>query len=54
MTVTALGLRHRTTTLGYVFREKPRLKNIRKELVEELGIGLADLMKIKQGQDFIV
>lgn len=53
MTVTALGLRHRTTTLGYVFREKPRLKNIRKELVEELGIGLADLMKIKQGQDFM-
>jgi len=52
LTVKAIPLEHRTQTYGYLFREKKRLLNIRKEQIEELGLGIADLIRLKQGEDY--
>jgi len=54
MTVTALELRHRTPTLGYLFREKSKLLNIRKERISELGLGVADVVRVKEGADHML
>jgi ribonuclease Z len=53
MKVTAIPLKHRTTTFGYIFREKRRLLNLRKECIEVYGLGIADVVKIKQGADHV-
>jgi len=51
ITVTAIPLKHRTKTYGYVFREKSRPLNLRKESIEQYGLGIADRVRIKQGAD---
>jgi len=51
--VSAIPLKHRTLTYGYLFREKPKALNVRKECIEEYGLGIADLVKIKGGEDHI-
>jgi len=53
ITVSAIPLKHRTPTFGFLFREKKRLLNINKEQIQEHGLGIADLVKIKQGEDYI-
>ncbi|MFH0759127.1 MAG: ribonuclease Z [Bacteroidota bacterium] len=53
ITVTAVPLKHRTLTYGYIFREKRRALNVRKEKIAEYGLGIADLVKVKQGKDHI-
>ncbi|MEN8203394.1 MAG: ribonuclease Z [Bacteroidota bacterium] len=52
LTVLPIPLTHRTTTFGYLFREKKKLLNVRKEQIEKYGIGIADVVRIKQGEDF--
>jgi len=54
ITVKAIPLAHRTTTYGFIFREKPRMLNIKKEKIGELGLGIADMVKIKRGEDFVL
>jgi len=49
--VEAIPLKHRTTTFGYLFREKKKALNIRKEAIRQYGLGIADLVKVKQGLD---
>ena len=51
--VSAIPLRHRTLTYGYLFREKPKALNVKKECIEKYGLGIADVVKIKQGEDYI-
>lgn len=51
--VTAIPLKHRTLTYGYLFREKLKALNVRKECIEEYGLGIADVVKIKGGEDYI-
>ncbi len=51
--VISIPLKHRIPTYGYLFREKHSLLNVRKEKVERYGIGVADLVRIKHGEDFI-
>ncbi len=53
ITVSAIPLKHRTKTFGYLFREKKRLLNVRKEMIQKYGLGIADLVKVKHGEDFI-
>ncbi len=53
LTVTSFPLKHRIPTSGFVFREKPRLLNIKKEMVEYHRIPLKEILKIKSGEDFI-
>jgi ribonuclease Z len=52
LTISAIPLTHRTSTYGYLFREKMKPLNVRKEQVEALGLGIADIVKVKRGEDF--
>jgi ribonuclease Z len=51
--VITLPLRHRIPCTGFLFREKPKLRNIRKDLIPFYNIGIRDIVQIKQGADFI-
>ncbi len=53
LTVETIPLRHRIPTVGFLFKEKPRLKNIRKDMIEKYNIPLRDIISIKEGNDFI-
>ena len=53
LTVTPVQLKHRILTYGYLFREKKRALNVRKEMLERHDLGIADLVRIKAGEDFI-
>jgi ribonuclease Z len=53
ITVEPIPLRHRTQTFGYLFREKRRALNLRKERLGELNLGIADMVRIKQGEDHV-
>ncbi len=53
LTICAIPLKHRTVTYGYLFKEKRKLLNVRKEKIQAYGLGIADLVKVKQGEDFI-
>jgi len=50
--VTALELQHRKPTIGYLFKEKSKMLNIKKEEIEGLGLGIADVVRIKNGEDY--
>lgn len=51
--VTSIPLRHRVPCCGFLFAEKKQLPNIHKYLIEHYKIGLADIVKIKNGADFV-
>ena len=53
ITVTPIPLKHRTQTYGFLFREKKRALNLRKDRIEAYGLGIADMARVKQGGDFI-
>ncbi|MFC2097794.1 ribonuclease Z, partial [Bacteroidota bacterium] len=46
-------LKHKIPTWGFMFREKPALPNIKKELVEKYKIPIPDIIKIKNGEDYL-
>ncbi len=51
--VESFPLKHRIASNGFIIREKPKLPNIRKNLIEKYSIPLADIIRIKKGADFI-
>ena len=53
MTVSVIPMNHRIPTCGFIFREKERAKNIKKECIETYNLSIKDILKIKQGYDFI-
>lgn len=53
MTVESFPLKHRIPTAGFIFREKEKPRNIKKEVVEKYNIPVKEIVKIKQGEDFI-
>ena len=53
LSISAIPLKHRTPSYGYLFREKKKLLNVRKEQIEAFGLGLEDLVKVKRGEDFV-
>lgn len=50
--VTAFPLKHRIPCWGFLFREKPQPRNIRKEAFEAYGIPFTVVPKIRAGADF--
>lgn len=54
MEVYAFPLKHRVPTFGYLFREKPRLLNIKKNMLNEYRPGIKQIHAIKQGEDLIL
>jgi ribonuclease Z len=51
--VESFPLKHRVPCVGFKFAEKPRPANIRKELVSAYKIPIREILRIKQGEDFI-
>ncbi len=49
--VETIPLKHRVPTCGFLFKEKPRLKNIRKEMIEKYEIPIKKMKDIKEGAD---
>jgi len=50
--VETIPLKHRIPTCGFLFKEKPRIKNIRKDMIDVYKIPIKDIQKIKEGADF--
>jgi ribonuclease Z len=53
LTVTSFPLEHRVPAFGFLFREKPRDRNIIKEAITKYEIPGVRIPAIKQGEDFI-
>ena len=52
-TVTCFPLKHRVPAWGYLFREKPKLLNIRRDMIDFYGVPVSSIPAIKAGADFI-
>jgi ribonuclease Z len=52
MTIETIPLKHRVPTCGYLFREKMPQQNIYKELIAKYDIPVADIVRIKNGENF--
>jgi ribonuclease Z len=50
--VSSFPLNHRIPTCGFIFKEKAREKSIIKEKVKEYKLGVADIRKIRAGEDY--
>ena len=53
LTVTYFPLKHRIPTSGFVFREKQKERNLKKDMISFYGLTIKDILKIKLGEDFI-
>jgi len=51
--VYSIPLKHRIATTGYLFKEKPLLRNIDKYKLEKLNVSFAEIHKLKLGMDAI-
>ncbi|WP_340113827.1 ribonuclease Z [Maribellus mangrovi] len=51
--VISFPVKHSMPTCGFLFREKPKQANIRKELIKVYDIPVADIKQIKKGADFV-
>jgi ribonuclease Z len=51
--VITIPLKHRIACVGFQFREKPKLKNIKKEYIEFYNLGIKDIVSIKNGNDYL-
>lgn len=54
LTVKTIPLEHRLPCCGYLFREKPTLPHIRRDMLEFYGIPVSQIQNIKNGQDFVM
>ena len=52
ITVTCFPLKHRIPTWGFLFREKEKLLNIRKDMIDLYRIPIRDIREIKAGADY--
>ena len=52
--VWSIPLNHRTPCAGWLFREKPRLRNIRKEKIEEYNLHYSQLPALKRGEHLLL
>ena len=53
LTVRTIPLKHRIPTVGYVFEEKPRLRHIRRDMIDFHGVPVREIRNIKEGADFV-
>lgn len=53
LTVEAFPLFHRIPTYGFLFKEKPKCRHLRGDMVKFLQIPIAKLKDIKEGADFV-
>ncbi|MDO4320018.1 MAG: ribonuclease Z [Bacteroidales bacterium] len=53
LTVETFPLYHRVPAVGYIFREKPKQRHLRGDMVRFFDIPVAQLASIKDGADFV-
>ncbi len=53
ITVETFPLKHRIPTNGFLFKEKKRELNLKKNVVKEFNLSIKDILGIKQGHDFV-
>ncbi len=53
LTISTFPLNHRIPCVGFIFREKPKLKHLRGDMVKFFNIPIKDLHGIKCGNDFV-
>jgi ribonuclease Z len=53
MTVHTLPLRHSVPVVGFIFREKPKLLNLRKDMIPRYNLGIKEMRSIKEGNDLV-
>lgn len=53
MTVTTFPLVHRVPAVGFLFKEKPKLRHIIGEKVKELGVPHYAMNALRQGEDWV-
>ena len=53
ITVTALPLKHRVPTMGFLFEEKPKLRHVNGEMARFHNVPLHMYNNLRQGKDFV-
>lgn len=53
MTVETFPLYHRVPCVGFIFREKPKLRHLRGDMVKFYNVPVKELYNIKNGADFV-
>lgn len=53
ITVESFPLYHRVPCMGFIFREKPKLRHLRGDMVKYFNIPVSQLHGIKEGNDFV-
>lgn len=53
LTVSTFPLRHTIECVGFLFREKPKLRHLRREVIDFYKVPVSQLTAIKQGADFV-
>lgn len=54
LTVETIPLNHRPSCCGYLFREKPTLPHIRRDMIECYQIPVSQINNIKNGQNYVL
>jgi ribonuclease Z len=52
LSVEIIPLRHSVPVVGFIFREKAKLLNIKKEAIQKYSLGIKDIRRIKEGMDY--
>ncbi len=52
LSVDTVPLKHRIPAHGFLFKEKPNIRKMKKEKITELGIPFKDILSIKMGNDW--
>ncbi|MCQ2975262.1 MAG: ribonuclease Z [Bacteroidales bacterium] len=47
----SIPVEHRIPTCGFIFKEKPLLRNIKKEMIEKYQLTVSEIVAIKNGSD---
>ncbi|MBI5219990.1 MAG: ribonuclease Z [Bacteroidia bacterium] len=54
ITVETIPLKHRIPTCGFLFKEKPKPRNIIKSAIEKYNLSIKEIVNIKNGADHIL
>lgn len=53
ITVSTIPLKHRVPTVGYLFKEKPKLRHIKRDMVDFHKVPVSQMQAIKEGRPFV-
>ena len=53
LTIESIPLKHRMQCCGFLFREKPTLPHIRRDMIDFYGIPVSQINNVKNGADYV-